>query len=304
MDGGSEGKRLDGKRPQARQAAFDWQADCVSLGGSTVAVRKALKKCLASDLNELTMKKRESIDKTNGYAAVRLNAVKHGILSRETVLPHESRQDFETLLYELQDEYLPNGQTERTLVEELATILWRKRRVLAAEGAQINSGIACAMANSLRLVNTATPFLPRITGNELSDDESLPVREILAPDTDGLGRRRKDLQVMYESVAKVQLLTQGGRGAARRALETLPEAVSALWFEKERYGETIYQVDRFLEMRCCRILPKKKGCSITLTCCAVKLSEAPFRVCLLSQSRAMRRIWTVNSSERSPCSSS
>ena len=57
------------------------------------------------------MKKRESIDKTNGYAAVRLNAVKHGILSRETVLPHESRQDFETLLYELQDEYLPNGQT-------------------------------------------------------------------------------------------------------------------------------------------------------------------------------------------------
>ena len=190
------------------------------------------------------MKKRESIDKTNGYAAVRLNAVKHGILSRETVLPHESRQDFETLLYELQDEYLPNGQTERTLLEELATILWRKRRVLAAEGAQINSGIACAMANSLRLVNTATPFLPRITGNELSDDESLPVREILALDTDGLGRRRKDLQVMYESVAKAhQLLTQGGRGA----LETLPEAVSALWFEKERYGETIYQVDRFLE---------------------------------------------------------
>lgn len=194
------------------------------------------------------MKEYELIDKANDYAAVRLNAMKHGILSRETVLPRESRQDFETLLHELQDEYLPNGQTERTLVEELASILWRKRRVLAAEGAQINSGIACAMANSLRLVNTATPFLPRITGNEFSDDESLPVREILALDTDGLGRRRKDLQVMYESVDKAhQQLTQGGRGAARRALETLPEAVSALWFEKERYGETIYQVDRFLE---------------------------------------------------------
>lgn len=194
------------------------------------------------------MKKCESIDKTNGSAAVCLNAVKHGILSRETVLPHESRQDFETLLHELQDEYLPNGQTERTLVEELATILWRKRRVLAAEGAQINSGIACAMANALRLVNTATPFLPRITCNELSDNESLPVREILALDTDGLERRRKALQVMYESVDKAhQLLTQGGRGAARRALAALPEAASALWFEKERYGETIFQVDRFLE---------------------------------------------------------
>lgn len=194
------------------------------------------------------MKERELIDKTNGYAAVRLNALKHGILSRETVLPHESRQAFEALLHELQDEYLPSGQTERTLVEELASILWRKQRVLAAEGAQINSGIACAMANSLRLVNTSTPFLPKITGNEFSDDEALPVREILALDTDGLERRRKELQVMYESVDKAhQLLAQGGRGAARRALEALPSSLTDLWYAKDRYGETIYQVDRFLE---------------------------------------------------------
>lgn len=194
------------------------------------------------------MKKCESIDKTNCYAAVRLNAVKHGILSRETVLPHESRQDFETLLHELQDEYLPNGQTERTLVEELATILWRKRRVLAAEGAQINSGIACAMANALRLVNTATPFLPRITCNELSDNESLPVREILALDTDGLERRMAAFRATCESVDKSrQLLSLGGRGAARKALEALPSSLTDLWYAKDRYGETIYQVDRFLE---------------------------------------------------------
>ena len=73
------------------------------------------------------MKDGELINKTNGYAVVRLNAVRHGILSRETVLPHESRQDFEFLLNELQNEYAPNGQTEKALVEELASIFWRMR---------------------------------------------------------------------------------------------------------------------------------------------------------------------------------
>ena len=194
------------------------------------------------------MKDGELINKTNGYAVVRLNAVRHGILSRETVLPHESRQDFEFLLNELQNEYAPNGQTEKALVEELASILWRKRRVLAAEGAQINSGIACAMTNSLRVANQATPFLPKITRNELLGDEALPVREILALDAEGLEQRRQALEAEYGSVAKSrQLLTLGGRGAARKALEALPSSLTDLWYAKDRYGETIYQVDRFLE---------------------------------------------------------
>lgn len=194
------------------------------------------------------MKDCELINKTNGYAAVRLNAVRHGILSRETVLPHESRQDFEFLLNELQNEYAPNGQTEKALVEELASILWRKRRVLAAEGAQINSGIACVMTNSLRLANHATPFLPKITGNELLGGETLPVREILALDTDGLERRMAAFRATCESVDKSrQLLSLGGRGAARKALEALPSSLTDLWYAKDRYGETIYQVDRFLE---------------------------------------------------------
>lgn len=194
------------------------------------------------------MKDGELINKTNGYAAVRLNAVRHSILSRETVLPHESRQDFEFLLNELQNEYAPNGQTEKALVEELASILWRKRRVLAAEGAQINSGIACVMTNSLRLANHATPFLPKITGNELLGGETLPVREILALDTDGLERRMAAFRATCESVDKSrQLLSLGGRGAARKALEALPSSLTDLWYAKDRYGETIYQVDRFLE---------------------------------------------------------
>lgn len=66
-----------------------------------------------------------------------LNAATHGILSRDVVLPHESQAEFSELLRALQDEHQPATVTEAMLVEELAALAWRKRRVLLAEGAAI-----------------------------------------------------------------------------------------------------------------------------------------------------------------------
>ncbi len=63
------------------------------------------------------------------YEAVRYNAMTHGILSKHAVLPHEDKTEFECLLAALTVEHQPAGVTEQHLVEELATILWRKRRV-------------------------------------------------------------------------------------------------------------------------------------------------------------------------------
>ena len=68
------------------------------------------------------------------YEIVRFNALKHGILSRYTVLSHENHADYESLVNSLMDEHLPAGATEQHLVEELASVIWRKRRVLQAEG--------------------------------------------------------------------------------------------------------------------------------------------------------------------------
>ena len=75
------------------------------------------------------------------YEVVRFNALKHGILSRYTVLSHENHADYESLVNSLMDEHLPAGATEQHLVEELASVIWRKRRVLQAEGATINKGL-------------------------------------------------------------------------------------------------------------------------------------------------------------------
>ena len=63
------------------------------------------------------------------YEVVRFNALKHGILSRYTVLSHENHADYESLINSLMDEHLPAGATEQHLIEELASVIWLKRRV-------------------------------------------------------------------------------------------------------------------------------------------------------------------------------
>ncbi len=66
-------------------------------------------------------------------APQRLNAVRHGLLSRFAVLPWESRDDYDALRLALAGEHGPVGPTEEHLVEELAGIMWRKRRLRLAE---------------------------------------------------------------------------------------------------------------------------------------------------------------------------
>ena len=69
------------------------------------------------------------------YEATRFNALRHGVLSRYAVLPWEDRSEYDALLSALVSEHAPDGPTEEHLVEEVAGIIWRKRRVQLAEAA-------------------------------------------------------------------------------------------------------------------------------------------------------------------------
>jgi hypothetical protein len=69
------------------------------------------------------------------YDNSRMNAVQHGVLTRLTVLPWEDQSAYETLLTALEAEHQPHGPTQAHLVEELAGVLWRKRRLQRAEAA-------------------------------------------------------------------------------------------------------------------------------------------------------------------------
>ena len=57
------------------------------------------------------------------------------MLSRYTVLPWEDEAEYQTLIGALVAEHAPDGPTEEHLVEELAGIIWRKRRLRMAEAA-------------------------------------------------------------------------------------------------------------------------------------------------------------------------
>src|SRR6266566_6239969 len=81
------------------------------------------------------MTEAKKVDATTGTELTRFNALRHGILSRYTVLPWESRDEYESVLAALVAEHAPQGPTEEHLVEELAHIMWRKRRLRLAEAA-------------------------------------------------------------------------------------------------------------------------------------------------------------------------
>lgn len=67
-----------------------------------------------------------------GGAYPGLNAARHGILSRRTVLPWEDGAAYGAIVDALIAEHGPRGPTEAHLVEELAGVIWRKRRLEAA----------------------------------------------------------------------------------------------------------------------------------------------------------------------------
>lgn len=158
------------------------------------------------------------------YEVVRFNALKHGILSRYTVLSHECHADYESLVNALMDEHLPAGATEQHLVEELASVIWRKRRVLQAEGATINKGLMQSVGSAKTVIPTAAPFEIGLSGNgtDLRDLMDLNPKEV----TNSQRAARHDLDATIKAAA---ILRKGGDRAYDKALRALMPDTRDWW---------------------------------------------------------------------------
>jgi hypothetical protein len=64
-----------------------------------------------------------------GRAAVRLNALKHGLLSQVVLLPGEEEEALRELGERLRDELQPVGELECLLVDRIISAYWRLRRL-------------------------------------------------------------------------------------------------------------------------------------------------------------------------------
>ena len=68
-----------------------------------------------------------------GKAAVKFNALKLGIYTKDVVLPTEDPTQYRELLAACRSEYAPETATEIYLFENIVISIWRRRRVQAAE---------------------------------------------------------------------------------------------------------------------------------------------------------------------------
>jgi len=167
------------------------------------------------------------------YEVVRFNALKHGILSRYTVLSHESHADYESLVSSLMDEHLPAGATEQHLIEELASTIWRKRRVLQAEGATINKGLKDSANSAKTVIPAAAPFEMGLSGDgrDIRDLMDLTPEDV----TESQRAARHDLDATNKASA---ILRKGGDRAYDKALRALLPDSREWWegyVEEEEY---------------------------------------------------------------------
>jgi len=70
-----------------------------------------------------------------GKDKVSCNRITHSILSNKLLLDDENPYEYQSLLYDLQTHLKPTGTLELSLVEKIAVILWRQRRLVSAEAA-------------------------------------------------------------------------------------------------------------------------------------------------------------------------
>jgi len=179
-----------------------------------------------------------------GYAAVRFNALKHGVLSRHVVLPHEDRAEYDELRDALVFEHQPSGATELHLVEELAGVLWRKRRVLMAEGAKINEGLKSAVNSPKLVMPSAAPFQRGLTG------ENADLRDLLDATPEEIVERQRvaalDLAATQKAAA---ILRKGGPHAYAKARRALIQDSRDWWdqhVEEEEHPATAEGLAQFI----------------------------------------------------------
>ena len=81
------------------------------------------------------------------------------MLSRYTVLPWEDADEYQAIVSALAAEHFPQGETEEHLIEEIAGIMWRKRRLHLAEAAAHRRGLDGTLAPYRETVKVALVHL-------------------------------------------------------------------------------------------------------------------------------------------------
>ena len=123
------------------------------------------------------------------------NALSHGILSRDLLLPDEDEGQWAELLAQLMTELQPVGTLEQILVERIAVAAWRQRRLVRVETARIQVGQRPGVLDRMR------------TKDLVGANNDRLVERIL------VGRFDEDIIPLYAELAAAQDAAVGAAGA-------------------------------------------------------------------------------------------
>jgi hypothetical protein len=161
------------------------------------------------------------------YDNSRMNALRHGVLARLTVLPWEDQSAYETLLVALEAEHQPDGPTQTHLVEELAGVLWRKRRLQRAEAASYHRGLQATTEGYTEGKTSAAALVTT------DDTKKIAVKRALNTPP---AETKQQLAYIYRDQPKteraVEILQGGGPAALEQALAALDESTIEAWTDQ------------------------------------------------------------------------
>jgi len=154
--------------------------------------------------------KKGGVKTSKGKALTRLNAVRHGVLSQEVLLEGESHEALCSLEEGLATEIQPHGELEGILVDRLVASVWRLKRTLKVETA-----------------NMAYEYQERIEGSypfDRAQRQLLALRDMLAGDeTEKIMRyetaiERQIYRALHELI-RLQMARRGEKPPAPVAID-------------------------------------------------------------------------------------
>src|ERR1700729_1750601 len=191
--------------------------------------------------------------KIGGTEITRFNALRHGVLSRYTVLPWEDAAEYRDLLASLVAEHAPYGPTEEHLVEELGGILWRKPHLRLAGCAAHRPGLDEALWKSERTAKRAVVHIDAADGSE---DVAEAVRATAADTEDAVRAMEEDEAITRQALDLLNSRRNDPYEAATAALredtqqwwaDTLVRDPAELEEDEEPFTADAEGLRRFLE---------------------------------------------------------
>ena len=188
-------------------------------------------------MTELAQVLRDEVPSTE---LTRFNALRHGVLSRYTVLPWENADEYHAIVAALVAEHAPQGPTEEHLVEEIAGIMWRKRRLRLAEAAAHRRGLEETLESYRETVKVALVHLGATvadTQEDMADEDMADMDERVV---DAIRATAADTQEDMADMAAdeamtrraLELLGSKRNDAYEAGLAALREDIQSLWADR------------------------------------------------------------------------